>query len=416
MQKIKKTCNLLLLLSMVFLLSGCWDRAELENKSYVIGLGIDRSKEEGKIKVTMLIANPEVGSVQGGGGSNEKPREIITFDAIDVITAKSTANAVISREISYELLKVIIVSEEFARDKRFLPTLYTSLHDKEIRLDTFLAVCKEKAYEYFQNNRPRLETRPHKYFQYMIEHGIDNGYIADSTLFRFIKTIERGTDLALAMYTTAEREKNPPIKGEDEYIAGQLNAFGELDDTQFIGSAVFRNGVMTQILTGQETRMVNILDDTVDIHDILINMPDPFSERQQQIAARILKTENNTFKMDMKGAKPKITITIPLKFEIMSNPSMVNYVKGGKNRQILKKHIAAHMKTTFESFLKNTQTKLKGSPFPLSRYALKYFATNQEFRDFNWEKSFLEAEITVKPDIEIIDFGKQLMPQKGGSK
>ena len=88
--------------------------------------------------------------------------------------------------------------------------------------------------------------------------------------------MERGTDLSLAMYTTAEREKNPTIKEEDEYIAGQVNATGELDDTQFIGSAVFKNGKMIDKLTGEETRTVNILDDTTNIKDILVNFPDPF--------------------------------------------------------------------------------------------------------------------------------------------
>ena len=110
----------------MFLLSGCWDRKELEDRAYVIGLGLDQSKHKGKIKITMLLANPEVGSVQGGGGSTEKPREIITFDANDFITAKSTANAIISRNISYDLLKIIVVSEELAKDKTFLvgsPTL-----------------------------------------------------------------------------------------------------------------------------------------------------------------------------------------------------------------------------------------------------------------------------------------------------
>ncbi len=259
MQKTKIVCNTLLLLAIVCLLTGCWDRAELESKAYVIGLGLDRSKQEGKIKVTMLIANPEVGSMQGGGGSTEKPREIITFDANDFITAKGTANTIISRDISYELLKVTIVSEEFAKDPLFLPTIYDTLKDKEIRMDSYLAVSKEKAYEYFLQNRPKMETRPHKYFQFMIDHGIDNGFIPDSTLFRFFKTLERGTDLSLVMYTTAKRQKNPPIKGEDEYMAGQLNASGELDDTQFIGSAVFKNGVMIDKLNGQETRIVNIL-------------------------------------------------------------------------------------------------------------------------------------------------------------
>ena len=48
------------------------------------------------------------------------------------------------------------------------------------------------------------------------------------------------------MYTTAQPAKKPPIKGEDEYMAGQLDVKGELDDTQFLGSAVFKNGVMIE--------------------------------------------------------------------------------------------------------------------------------------------------------------------------
>src|SRR6478735_11159242 len=115
MQKTKTVCKLLVLLIMVCFLTGCWDRKELEGNAYVIGLGIDHSKQKGKITVTMLIANPEVGSMQGGGGSTEKPREIISFDANDIIAAKATANAVISRKVSYELLKIFVVSEDFAR-------------------------------------------------------------------------------------------------------------------------------------------------------------------------------------------------------------------------------------------------------------------------------------------------------------
>ena len=415
MQRTKIVCKTLLCFTIVCVLTGCWDQSELENKAFVIGLGIDPSKQEGRIKVTMLIANPEVGSMQGGGGSIEKPREIITFDAIDFITAKGTANAIISRDISYELLKVIMVSEEFAKDSRFLPTLYDTLKDKEIRQDGYLAICKEKAYEYFLKNRPKMETRPHKYFQFMIEHGLDNGFIPDSTLFRFFKTVERGTDLPLVMYTTARREKDPPIKGEDEYIAGEVNATGELDDTQFIGSAVFRNGVMIGTLTGRETRIVNILDDTTEMKDILLNLPDPFSDKSEQMAVRIVKTESNKVKMNLKGATPKITITLPLQFEILSNPSMTDFTKSKKNRQILKEHIVNHMEKGNEKLLKKTQTEFKGAPYPLSLYARKYFGTIGEYEKYNWAKAYLKADIIVKPEIEILDFGKQdKKPKKMG--
>lgn len=387
-------------------LTGCWDRDELEDHAYVIGLGLDESKQEGKIKVTMLIANPEVGSVQGGGGSTEKPREIISFDANDFITAKGTANSIISRDISYELLRVIVFSEKFARKPDFFTAINDAVQDKEIRMNTYLAVCKEEANQYFLSNRPKMETRPHKYFQFMINHGVDNGFIPDSTLFRFFKTMERRTDLALVMYTTAQREKTPSIKGEDEFRAGELNVSGELDNTQFIGSAVFRNGAMIDKIGGKETRIINILDDTTNISDILVNLPDPFSDNPQQIAVRILKSKNNQVTMNLKGAKPKIRITVPLNIEILSNPSKVNY-KDKRNQRIIKKHLADHITKGIEELLKKSQTQLKGVPYPLSNYARKYFGTIREFEKFNWTKSYVNADIAVKTDIGIIDFGRQ---------
>ncbi|WHZ01054.1 Ger(x)C family spore germination protein [Neobacillus sp. YX16] len=405
MPKTKTACRLLFFFVMIFVLTGCWDREEIEDKSYVIGLGLDRSSKEGKIKVTMLLANPEVGSMQGGGGSTEKPREIISFDANDFIAAKATANAVISRKVSYELLRIFVVSEDFARDKLFPSTFYDITKDKEIHQNSFLAVSKEKASEYFIHNRPKMETRPHKYYQYMINHGIENGLIPDSTLFRYLQTAERGTDLYLAMYTTAERQKHREIKQEDEYMAGGLDATGELDDTQFIGSAVFKNGVMIDKLTGQETRIINILDDTTNIKDILVNFPDPFSDNKKQFSARVSKTKNNKVRMNLKGAKPKIFITIPLEYEIMSNPSMVNFLKE-KNRQILKQNIVKDIEDLNEKVLKKSQTQLKGVPYPLSFYARKYFGTIHEYKKFNWAKSYINADIQVKANVKIVDYGK----------
>ena len=72
MLKIKTVCKIGLLLSILFMLTGCWDKEEVEDNAYVIGLGLDKSEKSDKmIKITMLIANPEVGSMQGGGGSTK---------------------------------------------------------------------------------------------------------------------------------------------------------------------------------------------------------------------------------------------------------------------------------------------------------------------------------------------------------
>jgi len=46
----------------------------------------------------------------------------------------------------------------------------------------------------------------------------------------------------------------------------------------------------------------------------------------------------------------------------------------------------------------------------------KYFGTNEEFKKFNWEKSYPEADISVKADIQIIDYGKHSKTPKGKGK
>ena len=143
--------------------------------------------------------------------------------------------------------------------------------------------------------------------------------------FVFLKQRIEGQISFLAMYTTTKKEKNPDVKNEDEFLAGQLNATGEIDQTQFIGSAVFKNGVMIDKLNGQETRIVNILDDTTELTSTS-NDRDPFSDNQM-VAVRVMKTGNNRIKMNLKGSKPKIQITLPLQFEILTNPSTTRLCK-----------------------------------------------------------------------------------------
>ncbi len=166
-------------------------------------------------------------------------------------------------------------------------------------------------------------------------------------------------------------------------------------------------------LTGQETRIVNILDDTTNIKDLLMDIPNPFSDKQNQnqFAVRMLKTENNKIKMNLNGSPgQRFLLPLPLKLEIMSNPSMVNFEEK-KNQQIITRQIANHLKTLNEDLFKKTQTELKGAPYPLSIYARKYFGTIQEYQKFNWGKSYLKADIIVNPDIEIVNYGKQTKSQ-----
>jgi spore germination protein KC len=394
-----------LLLIIVLLLSGCWDKKELEERSYVIGLGLDKNTDTNKLNITFLISNPEVGSQQGGGGSKEPSRAILTISANDFITARNTANSVISRELTYDLLRVFVVSEELARDEDFIRYIYDATKDREIRRDSYLIVSKEDARVFFKNNKPKLETRPHKYFQFMIERGIDTGVIPDSDLHRFFRITENDAELALVTYATTELDKEKSGH-EDEYFAGELDTKGTVDQTQFIGAAVFKEGRMIGKINGQETRISELLDNTTRIKDVLTTYPDPFSDKFR-IAARLIKNKDTKVKLDISNGPPKISVTIPLLIEILSDPSMMSYGDNEEMKKILKKHLEDYLSDITQTFVDKMKKEFKGEAFMWSFYARKKFATVQEYKEYDWMKTYPDAEVEIAFKITFGEFGKQ---------
>ncbi|WP_231620819.1 hypothetical protein [Fictibacillus sp. 7GRE50] len=167
--------SIILSLSLILTLTGCWDQVEIDKKAFVVAIGLDKGKDN-MLNVTYLISNQEYASQQGGN-TNEPATEIIAFTANDVIASRNLANSVIAKEISYDLLSAVIVSKSFASDKRFLRYMYDTTKDREIKRSTSLIVTKEKAKTFIEHNKPKLETRPHKYFTLIMEHGIKAGLI-----------------------------------------------------------------------------------------------------------------------------------------------------------------------------------------------------------------------------------------------
>lgn len=407
MRQYKNLVKVLIFVCIVLSMTGCWDKTELDQKAYVIGLGLDTHEMEGKIKVTYLIANPEAGSQQSGGGTNEPPQEVVTFVADDFISSRNTANTVISKEISYDLLSVIIVSEELARKPDFIRVIYSAAKDREIKRSTELVVSKERAEKFITNNKPTLETRPHKFFEVKISRGKETGMIPDTDLNDFFQVAESDSDLFLGIYATTETEENYyGAISDDDFKAGEFHFGGKEKAAQFAGSAVFKEGVMIGKITGEETRISSLLDNTWELQDFKTAFQDPFDERYR-ITARLTKPRKNTYHFKQEAGRPVINIRVPMYIEILSDPSLVNFSKNEEKVAELKKSLTKSMEENLMQYIKYTQDEFKGDTFHLSIPIRRNFATLKEFRDFDWMKSYPNAEINVSVDIRFGEFGRQ---------
>ncbi|WP_404357687.1 Ger(x)C family spore germination protein [Cytobacillus firmus] len=390
------------LLVMIFLLSGCWDQISIDKRAYVVAVGLDKGEKEDEIKITYLISNPELSKQQGG--SDEPPREIISFQTSDIITSKNLANTTIAKDIVYDLLSVMIVSEDFAKSGDFIRWMYDATKDREIKRNIPLIVTKEEASKFINENDPKLETRIHKYFNLILDHGIQTGFIPDSDLHRFFRIAEADADLFLGIYGSAEEEKEG--KQKEQFFAGGLQTEGETNRTQFVGAAVFKEGRMIGRLTGEETRLSGLLNNTISKSDILTSFPDPFDERYR-IAARIIQKEANVVKMNLKNGEPAIDVTVPLYMEILSDHSMVNYAKHSGKRNHLKQYIEERITQKMNDLIAKTQEEYKGEPFGWSLIARRHFSTVPEYEKFDWMKSYPNMKVNVAVKIKFGEFGRQ---------
>ncbi|WP_102275241.1 Ger(x)C family spore germination protein [Cytobacillus massiliigabonensis] len=405
MKKQKHLTKMICLIILLFSLGGCWDKKEIERNAYVIAIGLDKG-EKARLKITYLIANPEFGTIQQGGSTNEPPVEIISFETDDLVSPLYKANTVIAKEISYNLMKNIIVSEKLAKDKDFIRWMYDTTKEKDIRRDTFLIITKEDASKFIIENEPKLETRPNKYFDFIIKCGIETANIPDSTLHRYLRITEADADLFLGIYATTEQaDENQNHKG-DEIFAGQLSTTGKTNKTQFLGSTVFNEGRMIGKLTAEETRISLLLNVAEKAPPMLITFPDPFKE-EYRIAAKISQLKGSKVDLTTKNGASKIDVTLPIHMDVLTDHAIENYAQNTQKRNELKNYLEDRFKNKMMEFVSKTQEEFKAEPFGWSLIARKKFSSISEYKRFNWMEAYQIMEVNISVNITFGDFGRQ---------
>ena len=66
--------------------SGCWDRIEVEERAYVLGLAMDLPENEGKRKISIAIPVVQESGAEGSGnGGGSVPLTILSSTASTVL-------------------------------------------------------------------------------------------------------------------------------------------------------------------------------------------------------------------------------------------------------------------------------------------------------------------------------------------
>ena len=386
--------------------AGCWDQLELEEQALAVVIGLDKGPGN-TVEVTFQIANPQIGSSDIGTAEGEPPSDTIRFTSSDILSAKELANSVVTRAINFAHLKTMIIHEELARDEAFPHIAGAAIRDPEMRREVTLIVSREKAYDFIMKNRPRLETRPHKYYELMQQRWMETGYVPFSTLNQYLQQ-QVIDSMFLAIYATAEQTNHRVKRHEDDYLAGQVPKLAG-DPVQMMGAAVFHNGRMVGTLTGQQMRWVQMLRHKASVDSFITSFTDPL-DKEAMITARVFKNGKAKIRFDLRKEIPDIRITLPLRIQVLSFTSLQPYATDPEKQRLLVKHLREEIEKEVLGVIRLSQKKFPGDPFEWELFARKHFMTMPAYRAYGWAEHFKKANVEVKADLRIENFGKQRTP------
>ncbi|KRF04808.1 hypothetical protein ASG89_21135 [Paenibacillus sp. Soil766] len=138
MKKIRNFIIFLILI-LILILSGCWDRNEINDYAFWIGTALDIT-ENGKLQKSAQIAVPaDFRSIRGGGGKSERANIVLTATGSSIVDLTQQIQDKLPRKVFLGHRRSIFVGEKLAR-KGLIDVMdqFTRNTDTRLRTDIFV--------------------------------------------------------------------------------------------------------------------------------------------------------------------------------------------------------------------------------------------------------------------------------------
>lgn len=397
----RKTISItLIVIILVTMLTGCHDLIEFNEMTYVLAVGLDKGVKD-KLRLTIEFRTVKVGSSSKSSGSSEGGMgwdyTTITIDAPSFFTGINMINCGLPHKLNFMHTEYLVFSEEMA--KAGLSTYTASvIRYRQIRRSTQVIVAKGSAYKFLEENQPIITSTLSKKMVLQVMESANTGYFPYVTLEDFYDGIKSTYRQPIAILGGVNSSNNYQEDGEKasafqspegQYYAGEMPRKGG-SKVELYGTAVFDGDKMVGELTGDETRLLLML--MGDFERGFFTIKDP--KVPQYVVPLDVRTSRKTeIHVDIKNGKPYINAEIKLEGDILSIQSMINY-EDISLKPLLEKAFEQQVKSEMDALIDKCK-KEKSDVFRFGTVACLKFLTIQDWEQYNWNKQFENAEVTV---------------------
>ena len=243
--------KLYVILPVIFglLLSGCWDKKELNEVALVIGVGLDKVEGE-NYKITAQVIKPSSGQDKAGG--SELPTWSISATGKTVMSAIRNMNESSPRRLYWAHLQIIILGEDLAKEG-LSPIITWFERDRDSRAGSFIVVTNGLA-EDLLNQKIELGNVPAKSMAELLKASTIRQINARELKLRDIMTVlsTPGVDPVLDVINPREvRGKVETYELDGVAVFNQDKLMGFINGKNAIGTEAVSNELNFSILDGK---------------------------------------------------------------------------------------------------------------------------------------------------------------------
>lgn len=382
----KKYTFVLLILSLV--LTGCWDRRELNEIAITLALGIDKVDEEFQLTAQVVVPS-EVSMKQSSGRSTvtlfQADGETI-FEAFRKMTIDSP------RKIYPGHLRMLVIGEELAK-AGVSESLDLLSRDWELRSDFYVVVAKDNTAAEILNVTTPIESIPaNKMFNTLKTSeenwAVTKGVTLDELLGDLI------TDGKAAVLTGIQVFGNREVGSSKQNVESITPA----TQIQYDYLAVFKKDKLVGWLNESESKGYNYIIDSVKSTVASISCPE-----EGKVSIEVINSKSE-LKGKINKGEPEVNITIEVEGNVGAVECHID-LKDTKAIDALEKSYEKELKEiihqTIETVQKQYQTDIFGFGQAIHRSNPK---TWKKIKN-QWDEIFPELTVNVEVDMKIYHTG-----------
>lgn len=403
----KKTIKISLLILSLFFIGGCWGQREIDEAAYILAIGLDRGSGKNiRISVLTSMGRPNLPVIAESGIQTMAVNKVRVFttEASGLFSGLNLINTILERQMELGHIKMVIFGEKLAKtDLR--PYFDIMTRWRKFRRTLYLAVAQGEARRVIESIIPPNEDNPAKFLELMFISQGHVGFTPRNQMLWFYNALKtKGEDPVAALVAPRANKyqldnvKADPLPSNNQFSSGDpgeetagnsfLSGEGSL---QFLGTAVFKKGIMAGKLNGNETMALSMIRG--ELSRIFLTIPDlyqPGSILQMEISQkqrpRILVRKN--------GSKVEAEVRLELSADIIGIETGQSY-ELPDNIQRIEKSAGSWIEKQCRSVLKKAQD-LGTDIFGFGQKARWLVADWSEWQAWDWRADFRQMPVKLQ--------------------